>query len=192
MLSSLLASLFFVATPSLDPLAVQVDSEPMDVGITITATQFRARSYTAVPHLFVFREMQTGRIALSTLRMGAELAFSFPPHALVDFQLEVVAFERGAWKDTGALELAALAVNDLTLLWIRSTKTRAFAWLDRDGELALLGSGTSLLPAALEPASEHSPENSLMAPAHVPVITPSGRPKGDVPPKLEDGPLPPV
>ena len=61
MLSTLLGSLLCAVMPSLDPLTVQVGSEPMDVGITITATQFRARSYSAVPHLFVFREMQTGR-----------------------------------------------------------------------------------------------------------------------------------
>lgn len=191
MFSSLLGSLFLAALPSIDPLTVQAGSEPMDVGITITTTQFRARSYSAVPHLFVFRETQTGRIALSTLRMGAELAFSFPPRALVDFQLEVVAFEHGAWKDTGAFELAPLATRAATLVWIRSSKTRAHAWLEQDGTLALLATGPTLLPASIEPASEHSAEN-LMAPPHVPVITPTGRPKGDLPPKLEDHPLPPI
>ena len=30
------------------------------------------------------------------------------------------------------------------------------------------------------------------APTHVPVVTPSNRPKGDAPPKLERRPLPPV
>lgn len=193
MLSSLLAPLVCAALPALDPLDMQASAAlgrtPIVAGIQITATQFRARNLSSVPQIFVFKETAGGEIALRLLSAGGEMMFSFPADALADLELEVVSRQHGAWSDTRLLKLGGLNAGAGSVLWIQSNAGRASAWLESHGDFLALDSGESTLPSrVLETASADEP----LPPTHVPVITPSDRPNGDLPPRLEDDPLPPV
>ena len=58
---------------------------------------------------------------------------------------------------------------------------------------ALLQTEGDLLPSAIQALDGEPTTNAPeFVPTHVPVITPSDKPTGDAPPKLEERPLPPV
>jgi hypothetical protein len=191
MLSSLLATLVCATLPAVDPLDMQaaaaIGRAPIVAGIHVTATQFRARNLSSVPQLFVFKETSGGEIVVRPLLAGGEMAFSFPAHALADFEVEVASKTHGAWSHTGLFKLEGLNTHEGSLVWIESNTGRATAWLETSGESLALDSGGSELPnRVVETIREDD------SPTHVPVITPSDHPSGDLPPKLEERPLPPV
>jgi hypothetical protein len=191
MLSSLLAPLVCAALPAIDPLDFQVAAAlgraPIVAGIHVTATQFRARNFSSVPQLYVFKETSGGEIAVRPLLAGGEMAFSFPADALADFEVEVASKDRGVWSNTGLLKLQGLNSHEGSLVWIEVSSGRASAWLETGGGSLPLESGASELPGRVVETIRESD-----FPTHVPVITPSDHPSGDLPPKLEDKPLPPV
>ncbi len=191
MLFSFLAPLVCAAVPALDPLdfqaAAALGRAPIVAGIHVTATQFRARNFSSVPQLFVFKETSGGEIAVRPLLAGGEMAFSFPADALADFEVEVASKDRGVWSNTGLLKLDGLNTHDGSLVWIESNNGRASAWLESSGSYLPLESGASELPGRVVETIRETE-----SPTHVPVITPSDHPNGDLPPKLEERPLPPV
>lgn len=193
MLSSLLVPLVCAALPALDPLDIQASATlgraHIVVGIQITATQFRARNLSSIPQIFVFKEAAGGEIALCPLSAGGEMLFSFPGDAFANLELEVVSRHHGAWSDTGLVKLGGLNAGAGSLVWIQSSTGRASAWLESQGDFVPLESSGSALPG---PVAESMREGESLPPTHVPVITPSDHPSGDLPPKLEERPLPPV
>lgn len=198
MLSSILLPLACAALPTLDTFDLQAAAsmhrEPMAVGIQITATQFRARNLSSIPQVFVFRETSGGEIALCPLVAGGEMVFSFPADAITSLEFEVISRRGGAWSDTGfmkldGMKLDASSADAGSIVWIRSNTGHSPAWLETRGGFAPFESEASTLPTRVLDTLR---DDESLPPTHVPVITPSDRPNGDIPPKLEDGPLPPV
>lgn len=197
---SIFASVLCTALPSVTPLefpALQRDGRiAAQVGVHVTPTALVARNFSGTPQVLVFIDEQSGQRALRALGAGGSFEFRFPRQTLEAIALEVVCHEDGAWHATGSIELATVLERGSETLWIQhDTNTRSTTWTQRGAEVTLTDAGPSALPDDLD---EHSGGigpgflNPACAPAHVPVVTPSDRPNGGLPPKLEDRPLPPV
>jgi hypothetical protein len=203
---SLFASVLCTALPSITPLelpALRRDGEiAAQVGVHVTPTALVARNFSSAPQLFVFTDEQSGRRALRTLGAGRSFEFRFSRETLEAVALEIVCVEDGAWHATGAIELDAVLRRGSETLWIQhDTGARSTTWSQRGAEVTLADAGPSALPEDLQgdlqgdhgrDAGGPASTNPTCAPAHVPVVTPSDRPNGGLPPKLEERPLPPV
>ncbi len=158
-------------------------------------THLMARSLAKAPLLLFFKED----------RMGTENAFWLPPGAIYveDFargtldglSLEVVSTLNGSWRSSGALALEAPARRTDKSLWVLASGQA----LTRTSEGAPLAAATpagSALPSQVldlgttigASAGGPGPYGAL----HVPVPSPSEKPKPNKPPKLGKKPLPPV
>ena len=183
MLPSLFAALACTA-----PLTTQATAPaPIEVCLHVGATSFRALNRGEQPLLLVFHA--DGNVALQVLPAYAEVAWSFPRHALDGIAVEVASRRLGAWVSTGTLALGGLLVADEGELWITSTE---------DGASAYAVTASGLEPVAASAGALTSDDDAPLpgatgpGPMHVPVITPSDVPQGDLPPKIEEQPLPPV
>jgi hypothetical protein len=198
MLPSLLATVLCTALPSSTPLDVPALSADgtiaADVGVHVTPTQLVARNFSSVPQLLAFRDAGSGLRALITLHSGGRLEFSYPREALELVQLEVLCERSGSWSTSGALDLGGTLACGEETFWIQQLHHHSCTWLQVGTQLALVEAGPSLLPRALQREDEGAVDgfSASCAPTHVPVITPGEKPRGDLPPKLERRPLPPV
>lgn len=197
MLASIITAVFCAPLSSQAPLDVPAQradgASAVEVGIHLTETQFSARSFSEVPQVLMFRCAESRVLVLQRLAPGSQVSWTFPRHALNGIELEVVSLENGAWHHTGAMPLSQVLDNGAENLWIQSAGAHSLAWMQIGTRLALFQSEDDLLPSAIQALDGESATNaSELAPTHVPVITPSDKPTGDAPPKLEERPLPPV
>ena len=120
------------------------------------------------------------------------LSSTYAREALNNVQLEVATYADGHWYTSGALNLSGLCDSGGDALWIQAKTTRA-SWLQVGSSFTMLSPLPSFLPSAFPTTTDPSSGtvDMLMAPAHVPVITPVDQPEGDLPPTLRDQPLPP-
>lgn len=163
---------------------------PVDVGISVTSTRFYARNFSNVNQVLLFQNGAT--VLWRTLAPGYDLSWDFPTQLLTGIRLEVASFTGGAWRRTGTIALDELAARGTEALWIQGNSTRT-SWSEIGSALFVEDTGSSIFPITLPGASSAgSVTEALLAPVHVPVITPSDVPQGDCPPKLEDRPLPPA
>jgi len=194
MLSSLIATVVCSALPVETPLefpALRLDgSVAADVGVHLTPTRLVLRNFTTRPQLCAFHDLESDAGAFVTLGPGARLEFQYPRAALETLALEVIDVHRGVWRASGLVALDATLALGAQTIWIQHEGAYTWTWLQAGNELELHESETSLLPERLRPVLEA--KSPTCAPTHVPVITPSDRPKGDRPPKIGPRPLPPV
>jgi len=164
---------------------------PVEVGISVTSTRFYARNYSAENQVLLFQS--GGTLLWRTLAPGFDLAWDFPTQLLTGIRFEVASWTNGAWRRTGTIALDEVAARGTDALWIQGDASRT-SWSEIGSALFVEQTGTSLFPSSLPGDSSAGTgiEAALLAPVHVPVITPSDTPHGDVPPKIEDRPLPPV
>lgn len=193
MLLSLFAAVVCAAIPVADPLEVSAQAAPgeaaVEVGAHLTPTTFRARNFSDVTQVLAFSN-GFGSPVLVGLPAGGIASYTFPPEALVGLRLEFVSLRPGAWMTSGYHTLSVPAETGAETLWTQPGETRLHTWLQIGCEISLLPSeGTSLPPGLLDQGSDIE---SLLAPTHVPVITPSGGSQGNIPPPIEPVPLPPV
>jgi hypothetical protein len=164
---------------------------PIVVGMRVTATSFHARNFSATPHVLLFES--SGTLVWRTLQPGCDLGWTFPTQLLSGVRLEVASWHNGAWNRTGTINLAAVAGRGTEALWVQGNASRT-SWAELGAALFVETTGTSLFPPSLpaDSSAGTSAEAALLAPTHVPVITPSDTPEGDFPPEIEEKPLPPV
>jgi len=173
--------------------AIQEGSQPaeIEVGICVTSTQFFARNFSSVDQVLMFKG--GGVLAWRTLAPGCDLTWSYPTQLLEDISLEVGSWTGGAWHRTGTHRLESVAASGVDALWVQGDSART-SWFEIGASLFVQQAGASIFPAVLPSSTSAgtSGEATLMAPTHVPVVTPIDVPEGDVPPEIEDRPLPPV
>jgi hypothetical protein len=163
---------------------------PVEVGISVTSTRFYARNFSDVNQVLLFQSGST--VLWRTLAPGFDLAWDFPTQLLTGIRLEVASFADGAWRRTGTIALDELAARGTDALWIQGDSTRT-SWSEIGSALFVEDTGTSIFPATLPgDSSAGTTSEAMLAPVHVPVITPSDVPQGDCPPKIEERPPPPV
>jgi len=193
MLISLLAAI--VCSPVLvnDPLEVPAQAatgeSAVEIGAHVTPLLFRASNFSDVNQILVFGAEGVAQPVYVLLAPGQVVGYECTPEALAIVRFEVVSLRPGAWKTSGWNPLALQGGADDQTLWTQPGLTRVHTWLQSGCEVSLLVPGGSLLPEGL--LDEGNTSEAVLAPTHVPVITPTGQ-HGNLPPDLEDDPLPPV
>jgi hypothetical protein len=185
-----LATLLALSAP-ISAVEEGIAAAPVDVGIAVTSTSFYARNYSGVNQVLLFES--NGTLLWRTLAPGYDLSWDFPTQLLDGVRLEVASWTDGAWRRSGTIALDDVAARGIEALWVQGDSVRT-SWSEIGTSLFVEDTGTSLFPPSLPGDSSEGSgdENALLAPAHVPVITPSDTPIGDVPPKIDERPLPPV
>jgi hypothetical protein len=116
------------------------------------------------------------------LAPGALFESRFPAELLEGLALEIVSPVARGRSTTGALPFAALVEGAHDALWIQSSLSGSFAWGQKGQDFEVVPADGTL--------SALAPPSAAAAP-HVPVITPAKGKVGDLPPRLENKPLPP-
>lgn len=172
--------------------AVEEGTQPaeLEVGICVTSTQFFARNFSSVDQVLLFKG--GGVLAWRTLAPGCDLTWSYPTQLLEDISLEVGSWTGGAWHRTGTHQLESVAASGVDALWVQGDSART-SWFEIGASLFVEPTGASIFPSTLPSSTSagSTGDQTLMAPTHIPVITPTDQPDGDVPPVIEERPLPP-
>jgi len=116
------------------------------------------------------------------LEPGGLFEARFPAALLENLALEVISPAARGLSSTGAIPFATLVEGAHEALWIQSSLAGSFVWGQKGQELEVVPADGAL--SALGPPA-------AAAVPHVPVITPAKGKVGDLPPRLEDKPLPP-
>ncbi len=181
-----IAAAIFLTSPL---SAVEEGSQPaeIDVGICVTSTQFFARNFSPVDQVLLFKG--GGVIAWRTLAPGCDLSWSYPTQLLEGIHVEVGTWSGGAWHRTGTHALESIAASGVDALWVQGDSART-SWFEIGASLFVETAGASIFPATLPSSTSAgtTADTTLMAPIHVPEITPGDDPEGDVPPVIEERP----
>jgi hypothetical protein len=116
------------------------------------------------------------------LEPGGLFEARFPAELLEGLALEVISPAARGLSTTGAIAFATLVEGAHEALWIQSSLSGSYAWGQQ-------GQQFEVVPA--DGALSALPPPVAAAVPHVPVITPSKGKVGDLPPRLENKPLPP-
>lgn len=163
--------------------------------IEIGESHFMARSLTEAPLLVVFAS-EDDRVQTSFwLAAGGQYDEDFPRGTLAGLELEVARPIAQGWLTSGALDLDLEAPEGASRMWVLECGHAVTA--EGEGEtLSVVAPAGSHLPPQLNLVTGEQVDAAAKAEAHeafhVPVVTPSEKPKGDKPPKLRKKPLPPV
>lgn len=164
---------------------------PIDVGLCVGPNDFYARNFSGVPQVLFFRsgEIMVWRV----LPPGASFASTYPRVALDGLKIEVAHYAAGVWKTSRAFDLSNVCDSGGDALWIQDG-TAPPSWIQIGSTLTLLEPEPSFLPEWLPTSADatSTANEPLVAPVHTPVVTPIDIPVGDLPPRIEDRPLPPV
>jgi hypothetical protein len=184
-------ALVALLTSPLSAVEEATSPAPVEVGVVVTSTTFYARNISAYDQVLLFRS--GGVLAWRTLPPGCDLKWEYPTQALAGIDFEVAKWADGRWHRTGTLKLEDLSTRGADALWVQGDLAST-TWTEVGSTLLVENTGESIFPDTLPaPTSEGNEDETLiMSPMHVPVITPSETPAGDVPPVIEDTPLPPA
>ena len=91
---------------------------------------------------------------------------------------------------SGTFELGAVCDSGVDAVWVQRGLQPA-AWRELSDILSLITTNPSELPPWM-PMPVVGASTPALEPLHVPVVTPVIPPQGDVPPVLDDKPLPPA
>lgn len=159
----------------------------------IDETHLSAQSRLDEPLLLIFSGDDPDLSTLFWLPAESRYDEHFQRGTLEGLRVDVLWLGAEGWTATGALDLpdGSASPSRLTVL------TSGHALVDEgdgNGQRLAIAAG-SLLPQAFQEVVSFPEDGRLLlapAPRHVPVQTPTDKPRGDKPPKLEKKPLPPV
>jgi hypothetical protein len=192
--SLLMASVLAVAFPdaSTDPLSLPSPvPEELQLLARASSTRFVAINAATTSQLLVFGDSQ-GALAQLLLAPGETFDASFPAGTLDGLFMEALVFSGGGWTRSGALSFDDINTEGVDALYVEAGPNGTQAWLvDPIGRVLVESSGT-LLPPQFESVCSSSSQPLILEPLHTPVLTPADAQQGEVAPKLERDPLPPV
>lgn len=177
MLTLILATSLFLGPA--EEVANERGATPVEFVARITDERFVAVNSSGEAQVLLFTDIGGGRTARALVAAGSEIAFDFPAGTLHNLLLRVVTAKNGSVSTSAEYDLGALAAGNYEFVWLESQAQFMTAW-------GMSPAGPSHLPSTTEPTMQ-----AASAP-HVPVITPTDKPNGDLPPRIEEQPLPPV
>lgn len=190
MLKRLLALATFVVLPTLHATEPP-PSEPLDVGVVCTSTQFTAYNFSPATQLLVFHSglYCTWRV----LAPGTAFTSTYTRQMLDGVVLEIANFDAGILRTSHSYDLSSICDSGADALWVRN-HVQPGSWLEFQETLTPMTPGPSLLPITIPVTinAAVSVTAPAFAPSHVPVVTSDGNPDGHTPPVLDDKPLPPM
>lgn len=157
----------------------------VDLTLSVGPRSLRAQNTSLAPELVLLHDPRTGRESSFVLPPQRSLELRFPAGAIDGFELRVVTRGDAGVRVGASWSIDLLrAAGDSVRFDLDAHPFHAWAFSPR---------GTSLitsdeLPAAGSPAPLCAPP----PPPHVPVITPHDGVRKDMPPRLENKPLPPI
>ncbi|HVS10912.1 MAG TPA: hypothetical protein VMS76_13675 [Planctomycetota bacterium] len=157
----------------------------------VTPTRFAAVNPTASSQLLIFREIVGGARASVLVPPGGDVDYAFASGTLHGLSLEVVSSVNGALSTTGALSLEELATAEFEDVWVFSYLDHSHAWGESLAQFWLVPPIDSAFDDSLHTGCAE-PDSSTLPLFHIPVITSSDIPPGDLPPRIEEEPLPAV
>ncbi len=171
--------------------AEPASSEPVDVGVVCTSTEFTAYNFSTSTQLLVFHSglYCTWRV----LAPGTTFSSSYTRQMLDGVVLEIANFEAGILRTSHSYDLASICDSGADALWVRN-HAQPGSWLEFQQTLTPMTAGPSLLPILIPVTIEAavSVTAPAFAPTHTPVVTDDGNPGNEKPPVLEHKPLPPM
>jgi len=161
--------------------------------VEIDETSLSAQSFSELEMLLVFAGDDPDLSTTFWLHAGTRYEEEFSRGTLAGLRIDVLLREEGGWRTTGALVLQddSTSSNRLRVL----SCGHALADDGEGNELRMVTPAGSLLPPQFQEIAEGPPAHHFHlapSPRHVPVQTPTDKPRGYKPPKLEKKPLPPV
>ncbi len=164
--------------------------------VEIEETHFMVRSLAEAPLLLVFASEDSNLQTALWLPAGGQYDEDFPRGTLVGLQLEVARPTSHGWLTSGALALDSKAPLGAQLMWVldcghavtQEGEGESFSGITSEGSQLPAQLPTITVEEAHAELENIEPHDAL----HVPVLTPTDKPKGDKPPVLRKKPLPPV
>jgi len=145
-------------------------------------TRFAAFNPGHEPQLLLVGVVGGPRPHALLLEPGATFEARFPAALTEGLAIEVVSPAARGVSTTGAVPFATLVEGRHDALWVQSSVAGSFVWGQKGQDLEAL-TADGALSALVPPLAAAVP--------HVPVVTPAKGKVGDLPPRLEDKPLPP-
>jgi hypothetical protein len=164
------------------------EPQPIDVGFVVRNTDFFAHNFSTEPQVLFFRSGMF--VTWRVVQPGSTFSSNYARQALDGLQLEVARKQGGMWMSSGNFNLGAVCDSGADAVWVQRGLEPA-AWRELGEILSVITTAPTQLPAWL-PMPNADPLLPLLQPLHTPVITPVDRQQGDLPPVLDDKPLPPV
>lgn len=190
MLKRLLALAAILVLPTLHATEAG-SSEPLDVGVVCTSTEFTAYNFSTSTQLLVFHSglYCTWRV----LAPGTMFSSTYTRQMLDGVVLEIANFDAGILRTSHSYDMSSLCDSGADALWVRN-HVQSGSWLQFQDTLTPMTPGPSLLPITVPTTIEAavSVTEPAFAPTHVPVVTDDGNPDGPKPPVLGGKPLPPM
>jgi hypothetical protein len=185
----MLTSLCLLSTAVQVPVSAP---QPIDVGFQVNVSDFVAHNYSDRSQALVFHH--GGNHAMYVLLPGQDVCWSIPANLSTSVELEIVSRGvPGTWLVSDALALDGLVASNVPSIWLQGTAPRSLYWVETTAGFSTCVTKPSLCAQELSNtvtiSTEETPTFESM---HVPVTPPINIPTGDVPPKIEPVPLPPV
>ncbi|MBL8860117.1 MAG: hypothetical protein JNL28_16525 [Planctomycetes bacterium] len=162
--------------------------QPIDVGFVVRNTDFFAHNFSTDPQVLFFRSGSF--VTWRVLQPGATFTSTYARQALDGLRLEVARLENGLWLTSGNYELGAVCDSGADAIWVQRGLQPA-SWRELGSILTQITTEATALPEWL-PMPTVNESTPPLQPLHIPVVNPVDRPQGDIPPVLDDKPLPPV
>jgi hypothetical protein len=201
--ATLLASIGIALAPqnvlSLESLKPEVQGA-LSVSLHLEETRFAARSLSGAPMLMIVADRFHGIENALWLPPGATYNELFPRGTLDSLQLELLSITDGVWTSTGALFLSDFMPNGNGQLWVLDCG-HVLTQSEEDAVLTVASPAGALLPSELNAMTDEFPAHGESTGVqlgvdgiqlHVPVPTPTDKPKEDKPPVKRRRQLPPL
>jgi hypothetical protein len=164
-------------------------TEPIDVGMVFSRTEFVAHNYSTATQVLVFHcgLSCTWRV----LAPGTEFTSTYTREMLDGVTVEIANYDAGIWRTSRSFSMASLCDSGADAVWVRNHAAIA-SWMQIAEVLTAITPGPSLLPVWMPATAELAvtlPAPSFAA-AHVPVVTPVNTQGEDTPPILNQRPVP--
>jgi hypothetical protein len=181
----MLSTLLFAAA-----IACNTDTDrALQLVVHVDSDRFFAYNPTSHAELLLFTDTASGTRAVVALAAFAETDYRCPDSVRGSIDVQVVASDAAGLVYGGRWSLEDLYEQSNDGVWLEATHSHAHGWThDGSGWLGLdaIDAGTGAHSLCTPPPA--APPDPL----HVPGITPSDVHQGDLPPRLESKPLPPV
>ena len=176
------ASLWFA--PAEDTLPDPGQEAELELAAVLETTRLALLNPTNAPALVRVLDGRGSELETFAVAAYGERVLDFPRNTLAGTTLALVVASPSGRLASRAYSVDGILAGGFRAVWFESVGSAVYAW----GELPT-GPGyiepvaislSGLVPAPITPV------------AHVPVVIPANKPKGDLPPRIEPKPLPPV
>lgn len=183
LIAALSLSLFSAPAPTVNTTVAEFRELGIELYLDVAPERFQAHNAGDSTCVLFFADDELGLVATRVLGPGANLDLFVPEGVTASLQLEIAVRGEGNVTTTGALSMRELSARTGSSVFVQGSQGQLITWVDR-------GAGG---PEAYSPIGHVDPafDHVTTSPLHVPVIDPTEKP-GDVPPPVEDKPLPPV